>query len=188
MRKPVIFWLLVALTVITVAVGAWRWLTARQATAQQIAEQSRPSLSETPQSRAPDFTLTALDGTQVRLADLGGKVVLLNFWATWCPPCKAEMPDLNALHEKYGTAQDFVVLGVNVEEDTATVKQFVEQHKLAFPIVLDRDSRVTTQLFGVRPLPTTFVIDREGFIRDAWNGQIAPEAMVARLERVWGEP
>ena len=185
MRKPVIFWLLVALTVITVALGMWRWLAARQATAQQIAEESRSSLSGASQSRAPDFTLTALDGTPVSLTDLRGKVVLLNFWATWCPPCKAEMPDLNALHEKYGAEQDFVVVGVNVEEDAEAVKPFVEQHQLAFPILLDRDSHVTTQLFGVRPLPTTFIIDREGFIRDAWNGQIAPEAMLARLERVW---
>ena len=70
-------------------------------------------------------------------------------------------------------------------EDPETVKAFVEQHKLDFPVVLDGDGRVTTQLFGVRPLPTTFIIDREGLIRDAWNGQIAPEAMVARLKRVW---
>ncbi len=124
------------------------------------------------------------DGT-LRLSDLRGKVVLLNFWATWCPPCKAEMPDLNELQAKYGEAQDFVVVGVNVEEDAETVRRFVEEQGLAFPIALDRDSRVTTETFGVRPLPSTFIIDREGYIRDAWSGQIAPEAMAARLERVW---
>ena len=187
MRKPFIFWLLVTLTIVTIAIGMWRWQTARQAQAQQIADQSRSSLSGASQSRAPDFTLKAPDETPLRLADLRGKVVLLNFWATWCPPCKAEMPDLNALHEKYGASQDIAVVGVNVEEEAATVKQFVEQHKLAFPILLDPESRVT-QLFGVRPLPTTFIIDREGFIRDAWNGQIAREAMLARLERVWNQP
>jgi peroxiredoxin len=188
MRKRVIFWLLVGLTVVTAALGAWRWLTARQATAQQIMEQSRSSLTGASQSRAPDFTLTTLDGTPLRLDDLRGKVVLLNFWATWCPPCKAEMPDLNALQQEYGEARDFVVVGVNVEEDTAEVKSFVDRQQLTFPIVFDSDGRVTTQLFGVRPLPTTFIIDRDGFIRDAWNGQIAPEAMLARLERVWSSP
>ncbi len=126
-----------------------------------------------------------LAGQPVELAGLRGKVVLLNFWATWCPPCKAEMPDLDALQREYGAEKGLVVLGVNVEEDPATVKAFAEQLGLSLPIVLDRNSRVTTQLFGVRPLPTSFIVDREGFIRDAWSGQIAKEAMVARLERVW---
>jgi peroxiredoxin len=185
MRKSGVFWVLVTLTVITILLGVRRWQTARQEAAQLLAEQSKPSLSDGPQSRAPDFALETLDGKTLSLKDLRGKVVLLNFWATWCPPCEAEMPDLNALHRQYGAAQDFVVVGVNVEEDTATVKPFVDKRQLAFPIVLDRNSRVTAQLFGVRPLPTTFIIDREGFIRDAWNGQIAPEAMLARLKRVW---
>ncbi len=73
------------------------------------------------------------------------------------------MPDLDALHRQYGADKDFVVLGVNVEEDPETVKAFVEQTGLAFPILLDRDGHVTTQLFGVRPLPTSFIIDREGY-------------------------
>ncbi len=95
------------------------------------------------------------------------------------------MPDLDALQREYGAAHDFVVVGVNVEEDRATVKSFVKKNGLSFPILLDSKSQVTTQLFGVRGMPTTLIIDREGFIRDAWNGQIAPEAMVARLKRVW---
>jgi cytochrome c biogenesis protein CcmG, thiol:disulfide interchange protein DsbE len=185
MRKSRVFWVLVGLTVITVALGLWRWQGSRREAAQRLAEQSKSSLQGASQSRAPDFALEGLDGKTLRLADLRGKVVLLNFWATWCPPCKAEMPDLNALQREYGAAQDFVVVGVNVEEDAATVKPFVEKNGLSFPIVLDRDSRITTQLFGVRPLPTTFIIDREGYIRDAWNGQISREAMLARLKRVW---
>lgn len=185
MRKSVIFWLLIALTVVTIALGLGWWLSARQDTAQKIAEQSVPSLTGPSQSRAPDFTLTGLDGTPVHLSDLRGKVVLLNFWASWCVPCRAEMPDLNALQRAYGGARDLVVVGVNFEEDMAAIKAFVDEQKLDFAIALDRDGRVTTQLFGVRPLPTTFIIDREGFIRDVWNGQIAPEAMVARLQRVW---
>jgi cytochrome c biogenesis protein CcmG, thiol:disulfide interchange protein DsbE len=183
--KGRIFWLLVALTIITIGIGLWRWQAARQETAARITKQSVPSLTGTSQSRAPEFSLQGLDGEAVSLQSLRGKVVLVNFWATWCPPCKAEMPDLDALQREYGEDKDFVVLGVNVEEDAEAVKSFAEQHRLSFPIVLDRDGSVTTKQFGVRPLPTTFIIDREGFIRDAWNGQIAPEAMLARLQRVW---
>ncbi len=185
MRKSGFFWFLVTLSVITVVLGVWRWQASRLETAQRVAEQSKPSLQGVTHSRAPDFTLAGLDGTTLSLAGLRGKVVLLNFWATWCPPCKAEMPDLDALQREYGAAHDFVVVGVNVEEDPATVKSFVKKNGLSFPILLDSKSQVTTQLFGVRGMPTTLIIDREGFIRDAWNGQIAPEAMVARLKRVW---
>lgn len=185
MRRSGFFWLLVVLTFIAAAIGLWRWQAARQEAAQRVAEQSKPSLQGVSQSRAPDFTLEDLEGKKLSLAELRGKVVLLNFWATWCPPCKAEMSDLDALHREHAVAHDFVVVGVNVEEDAATIEAFVAKNRLSFPIVLDADGRVTAQLFGVRPLPTTFIIDREGFIRDAWNGQIAPEAMVARLERAW---
>lgn len=185
MRRRVVFWLLVTLTGVTVALGIWRWQLDRREVAERIAEQSRASLVGPSQSRAPEFALQTLDGTTINSTDLRGKVVLLNFWATWCPPCTAEMPDLNALYREYGSARNFMVLGVDFEEDAETVGPFVQQYGLEFPVVLDRDGRVTTQLFGVRPLPTTFLIDREGFIRDAWSGQIAPEAMLTRLKRVW---
>jgi peroxiredoxin len=177
--------LLVALTVVTAILGLWQWQSRRQEAAQRIAAESKSSLAGASQSRAPDFSLQTPDGETVTLAALRGKVVLLNFWATWCPPCKAEMPDLNNLHRKYAAEHDFVVLGVDFEEDAETVQPFLQQYRLIFPVVLDRDGRVTTKLFGVRPLPTTFIIDREGFVRDAWNGQIASEAMLARLKRVW---
>ncbi len=176
---------LVVLTVVTIGLGVWAGMAERQARAERIAAESQPALRGVSQSRAPDFTLPSLDGQSLSLTGLRGKVVLLNFWATWCPPCKAEMPDLNALHKDYGADRGFVVVGVNLEEDAQTVESFVDQLELVFPIVLDRDGSVTTHLFGVRPLPTTLIIDREGFIRDAWNGQIAREAMLARLQRVW---
>lgn len=185
MRRRTLLWLLIALTIVTIAAGVWRWEVARQETAARIAKESISSLSGPSKSQAPDFVLEDVDGKSLALTDLRGKVVLLNFWATWCPPCKAEMPDLDRLHREYGADRDFVVLGINVEEDPAAVKAFLEERQLAFPIVLDRNGHVTTDLFGVRPLPATFIIDREGLIRDVWNGQIAREAMVARLERVW---
>lgn len=184
MRKRVVLWLLLGLTLLTALLGLVQWNAARQAAATKVAEQSRPSLVGTPQSRAPDFELIGLDGQPARLSDLRGKVVLLNFWATWCPPCKAEMPDLEALHRKYGDARAFVVVGVNFEEDAAPVEAFIRERGLSFPVWLDTAGEAGAKL-GVRGLPVSFIIDREGYIRDAWNGQIAPEAMLARLARVW---
>lgn len=184
MRNRVVLWFLLGLTVLTATLGSYVWYEARQAAVEKVAEQSRPSLTGTPQAVAPNFDLVALDGRAVSLEDLRGKVVLLNFWATWCPPCKAEMPDLEALYREYGDARDFVVVGANAQEGAELVAAFAEERALTFPILLDSDGTAMAQ-YGVRPLPTTFIIDREGYIRDAWNGQIAREAMLARLARVW---
>jgi cytochrome c biogenesis protein CcmG, thiol:disulfide interchange protein DsbE len=172
---------LLILSLVTIALGVWLLVDQRQ----QIAAQSRPAVDAAATSPAPDFELTASDGKTVRLSDLRGKVVLLNFWATWCPPCKAEMPDLNALQAKYGTDRDFVVLGVNDEESAADVVAFAQREGIAFPLLLDPEGRVIEKLFDVRYLPTSMIIDRDGNIRDTWRGQIAREAMLARLQKVW---
>jgi thiol-disulfide isomerase/thioredoxin len=184
MRRRTFLWLLLGLTLATALLGLYRWHDGRQATREKIAEQSRPALTGTPQSRAPDFELVTLDGAQVSLSDLRDSVVLLNFWATWCPPCKAEMPDLEALYRENGVAEGFVVVGVNYQEAAAPVEAFVRDYGLSFPIWLDSRGEASAKL-GVRGLPVSFIIDREGYIRDAWNGQITREAMLARLKNVW---
>ena len=172
---------LLILSLATIALGVWLLVDQRQ----QIAAESRPAADAAATSPAPDFELTASDGKIVRLKDLRGKVVLLNFWATWCPPCKAEMPDLNVLQRKYGADRDFVVLGINDMENAADVIAFAEREGIAFPLLLDPDGRVIKDLFDVRYLPTSMIIDRDGNIRDTWRGQIAREAMLARLQKVW---
>lgn len=184
MRRRIVLWLLLGLTLLTALLGLRLWNNARLTAERRVAEQSRSALQGTPQSRAPDFELVTMDGQSARLSDLRGKVVLLNFWATWCPPCKAEMPDLEALYREHGAAQGFVVVGVNYEEDAAPVQAFVRERRLSFPVWLDRRGTAAAKL-GVRGLPVSFIIDREGYIRDAWNGQIAREAMLARLKNVW---
>ncbi|MCS6909216.1 MAG: redoxin domain-containing protein [Anaerolineales bacterium] len=111
---------------------------------------------------APDFVLTDLEGRQVRLSDFKGQVVLLNFWATWCSPCQAEMP---AIEDRYATfkSQGLVVLGINQDEDTKTVQAFVERLGLTFTILLDPGA-VVGELYRARGLPTTFIVDRDGKI------------------------
>lgn len=177
--RSLFFWALVGLSLATLGFGLWLWQSDRQ----KVAAESQPAAEAA--QLAPDFTLQTADGGQVRLRELRGKVVLLNFWATWCPPCKAEMPDLNALHQEHGQARNFIVLGINDEEERPEVEAFARQNGIAFPLALDLDGAVTTDRYHVRGLPTSIIIDREGNIRDTWMGQISREAMVTRLKRVW---
>ena len=108
-----------------------------------------------------NFTLTDLSGKSWTLRDLRGKVVMLNFWATWCPPCRKEMPDLEALHVRFAP-QGLVVLGIS-DEDAGKVKPFIEQQKISYPVLLDPGRKVT-ELFQIDGIPKTFIYDREGKI------------------------
>jgi peroxiredoxin len=106
-----------------------------------------------------DFTLKDLSGKSWTFSELRGKVVLVNFWATWCPPCRKEMPDLEALYERFGS-KGFVVLGIS-DEDAAKVEPFVNDRKVAFPILLDPGRKVN-DMFVVEGIPKSFVYNREG--------------------------
>jgi peroxiredoxin len=106
-----------------------------------------------------DFALTDLQGKNWKLSDLRGKVALVNFWATWCPPCRKEMPDLEALYERF-QAQGFVVLGIS-DEEAAKVEPFIRERKVSFPVLLDPGRKVN-ETFVVEGIPKTFVYDREG--------------------------
>ncbi len=108
-----------------------------------------------------NFTLTDLRGKTWTLRDLRGKVVLVNFWATWCPPCRKEMPDLETLYRRFGP-QGLVILGIS-DEEAAKVKPFVEQQKVTYPVLLDPGRRVN-ELFQIEGIPKTFIYDREGKI------------------------
>jgi len=125
--------------------------------------------------RAPDFAFEDLEGRVWRLSELKGKPVLLNFWATWCPPCRKEIPDLQAFHEQYGDR--IVLLGINWGEDPEDVRAFLERYGATYTNLLDRDGLffVKYQLTG---LPTSYWIDEEGIIRGMWLGAMSLEDMV----------
>ena len=112
---------------------------------------------------ASDFTLEALNGTEVSLSDYRGSVVLINFWATWCPPCRAEIPDIE---EAYRTREDdgFVVLGVSVEQSRASVAPFVELVGMTYPVLLDEMSLVY-KMYRVPGLPMSILLDQNGVIQ-----------------------
>ncbi len=109
---------------------------------------------------APDFQLADIDGKSHTLADYRGKVVVLNFWATWCPPCRFEMPSMER-GQNLTAADDVVFLGVNVGEDADTIFTFTADYPVTFPLLMDKDSQVIQQ-YPVVGLPTTYVIDPQG--------------------------
>ena len=121
-----------------------------------------------PGSMAPDFSLAARDGGKVRLADLRGQVVMINFWATWCGPCRQEMPLLAQLSTKYEPL-GFTLLGVNVEPDSAAAVTWLKGMPVTFPILFDTDSTVAGS-FGVEGMPSTVFVDRKGQVRHVHQG------------------
>ncbi len=144
---------------------------------------ARPPLVGGP---APEITLKNLQGQEVRLSDLRGKVVLLNFWATWCKPCKDEMPAMQASYDKLRD-QGFVVLAVNELEDTEKVIEHVRKHGHTFPVVMDHDNVVANH-YGVVGLPASFLVDRQGIVRERISGSLLTEERIADLVRRYGGP
>jgi cytochrome c biogenesis protein CcmG/thiol:disulfide interchange protein DsbE len=131
---------------------------------------------------APQLELTSLDGAQVSLEDLRGSVVLVNLWATWCPPCLQEMPTLNAFYEKYKD-QGFVLIGINQEESRDIVAPFVEDFGLSFPIWLD-EKPLAQVAFKTVNLPSSYVIDRDGRIRLMWIGGISEKNLEQYVPKI----
>jgi peroxiredoxin len=164
---------------IALAGGAWIHAT-RVPSASEIIARTAAHVG----FRAPEFSLTSLEGSRVSSNDLRGKVVLINFWATWCIPCRAEMPDLQATYLTH-QADDFIVLAINNAEDPETVRKFVEEFHLTLPILLDPDG-AAAKSFRVQALPTSFFIDREGIIRATNVGGMNRAHIETTLARVQG--
>lgn len=117
---------------------------------------------------APGFDLVSRDGSRVALSDLEGQVVMVNFWATWCGPCRQEMPQLEALYQRY-SGLGFTLLGVNVEEDSSGADKFLAETPVSFPILFDPRSEVS-ELYNVIAMPSTVLIDKSGNLRFIHHG------------------
>ena len=144
---------------------------------------ARPPLVGGP---APEITLKDLQGQEVRLSDLRGKIVLLNFWATWCKPCKDEMPAMQASYDKL-RGQGLVVLAVNELEDTEKVIEHIRSHGHTFTVVMDHDNRVANR-YGVVGLPASFLVDRQGIVREQIMGSLLTEARITDMVNRYGGP
>lgn len=147
-------------------------------------EVGNPILNDMPKvdsgEPAIDFTLEDLDGNEISLSDFEGKIVLLNFWATWCGFCDLEMPDL----EKLATVnEDIVVLGVNVGEDKDLVKEYVDQKKITFPVVLDATTDIASD-YLVTGLPTSYFVDEDGIIYGRYPGMMTYDMMTEFIDEM----
>lgn len=145
-----------------------------------------PSAGANPGSRsvlreggpAPAFTLRDLNGNEVSLTELRGSVVVINFWASWCPPCLEETP---ALIEAYETLRaeghSIVFIGIGVNDDPENLRRFAQNNRIPYPVVEDTDNAVS-DAYGVRGLPTTVFVDSRGVVRRVWNGAIRKERVL----------
>jgi len=149
------------------------------------AENGNLSIGGEKGNQAPEFQLARLQGSDLSLADLRGKVVILDFWDTWCPPCREAMPELQKLSETY--RDDLVVVGVAIgREGQAKVQDYVQKHGLTFEMVLlNNDMELIKRLGGIASIPTTFLVDREGVIQAKWVGY-EPGTFEKPLQRVIG--
>lgn len=171
------------LAALFVAGVAWIWLSrVPEATGQTQMPSPRAGFP------APEVRLAALTGEQVSLADWRGQVVILNVWASWCVPCRAEMPAFERVYAQH-RAQGLTILAVNstVQDVEANARAFAQEFGLTFPVLLDAEG-VVTRRYLVRALPSTFFIDRQGVIRSVViGGPLSEAALVAQVEELLGE-
>ncbi len=176
--------LLVLLTISVTAERLWPRVRPMPTSGDQFAEgRALPGTSAPVAGQlAPDFEMVYADGKRVRLSDLRGQPVLINFWASWCGPCRVEMPELVKAHDAH-RSHGLVILAVNVEETIQQVQPFVDEFDMPFPVVLDSAGEVSRQ-YQVRNLPSSIFIDRTGTIAVRWVGILTPEQLQKHLERI----
>lgn len=147
-----------------------------------ITEQEEEDVGLAEGQTAPDFLLTKLNGEEARLSDFRGQPVIINFWATWCPPCRAEMPDFQELYE----SEDVEILAVNLTESEQSiegVEDFVNELGLTFPIPMDEDT-IVAQMYEVQAYPTSYMIDSEGKVQFVARGAINYDIMQSELSKI----
>mgnify|MGYP000324318361 CR=1 FL=1 len=170
------------LTILILALGAaWMWVTARYFTPQD----ARSVIQAHTGFTAPNFTLTTAAGDALSLADFSGKPVIINFWASWCLPCRAEMPALQQVFSEYAD-QQLVILAVNAahQDTTEAALKLAEETAITFPILWDLDGSVN-DAYQVNALPTTFFIGKDGVIQDVViGGPISPALLRTRVEKL----
>ncbi len=145
-------------------------------------EQSAPAAPQV-DKLAPDFQLPNLDGQIISLSDLRGKPVLINFWATWCPPCREEMPYLQQIYDEW-SSKGLVLLTIDIGETPAQIKEFMQNNNLSLPVLLDATKSVA-QRYNITGIPTTFLIDKNGVIRAKIIGSFpSAEAIEKELSKI----
>ena len=160
--------LAVIAVIVLVAAMAFAFLGTPAGQPMQTQQDEKKQENEPEKYQAPDFTLKNLDGKDVKISDFKGKIVFINFWATWCGPCRHEIPAFVELQSEY--AEDLVILGISLDQgDLSVVPKFAEEYKINYE-VLYGSAQVVAAYGGIRSIPTTFVVDKEGYLRDGRVG------------------
>ncbi|ASK63434.1 cytochrome C biogenesis protein [Virgibacillus phasianinus] len=132
--------------------------------------------------KAPDFELETLSGETIKLSDLQGKKVFINFWASWCPPCKKEMPELQEFYKQH--SDEIEVLAITSENNLKDVREYIDHNSYSFPVLLDKESQVTSN-YGVITIPTTYFVGTDGVIQQPKKiGPMTHDFMVEMLEKL----
>lgn len=169
-------WFLVTVLVL-LGGSTWLWMNREPVDALALRTEPAPAVGHP----APDFTLTTLDGQPFALGEQDLPIVL-NFWATWCGPCRRELPELQRAAEQYDGS--VAIVGVDQGEEAGVVQQYVDELGLTFAIPMDEEFEVG-ELYNVRGLPTTFFIDRNGIIRDVWAGEMNSITLAEKIRTIF---
>jgi peroxiredoxin len=177
--------IVVIAVIVFLGILGYGYLTGNTSTTEAVhqSEQNKDdgAVKEQEKFEAPDFTLKNIEGVEIRLSDLKGKIVFINFWATWCGPCRQEIPAFVELQEEYGV-DDLAILGISVDQgDLSVVPKFAESYNINYEI-LYANADVVRTYGGINSIPTTFVVDRDGYLRDRMVGFPGKEYFVRVIE------
>jgi cytochrome c biogenesis protein CcmG/thiol:disulfide interchange protein DsbE len=179
-----------AVGLLLLALAVWAMWGTGQGTAASLGAADPPAAARSmgrvrPGQPAPDFALELLDGSSLALGDLQGQVVVINFWATWCPPCEDELPDLQAVWEEV-RERGAVFVGIAFEEDEADVREMTSEFGITYPLGLDVEDRISIA-YGITGVPETFVIDAAGNVAGVHVGPITAQELRAELDGLLGQ-
>ncbi|WP_315117145.1 redoxin domain-containing protein [uncultured Clostridium sp.] len=182
-RKPLMISILALLILASVVVVNYN--SKKNSQANDVRVESEVETKDKSEDKEPkkveaiDFKLQDIDGKEISLSEFKGKKVFLNFWASWCGPCKIEMPHMQTLYEETKD-KDIVILAVNVGESKDKVKSFIEKNKYTFPVLLDTNQEISLQ-YGISAFPTSFFIDEEGYVYSGIQGSMSLDMMKEQL-------
>ncbi|MDN4594938.1 redoxin family protein [Polycladomyces subterraneus] len=187
---------LIGLLIVAALIGAVWYGGKQDRSARTIQPSSTPSEQQAGENQAPPqrnmglkkgdsapvFALQTLDGQTMDLAKRNGKPALINFWATWCPPCREEMPVLQSMYKRYGKHVDFFMVNLTTEEtNVERVSQFLQQHKLTFPVLKDETGEVA-ETYSILAIPTTYIVDANGVIVWSKTGAVTKKEVTDVLD------
>lgn len=181
-KKYIIFLALFIVTLGAAAFG-YRYLSEHVSTPEQLFE----TQEETPENKQLDFTITDFNGDKVNFSDFTGKPVVINFWATWCGPCRSELPSFDTLYQKYGDQVDFLMINLTDgnRDTTQTVNEYISEKKYTFPVFYDTQASAA-KVFNVYSIPHTAFIRSDGTVEKTYVGAISEETIKTHINKILG--